>query len=69
MAHRQKQFQAKSVAKHRNSIASLRSGISQRNKIKGVHSQKSYNPNGTLAGEWKTFTKSLQTLNHVPSCM
>ena len=67
MAHRQKQFQVKSLAKHWNSIASLRSGISKRNKIKGVHSQKKKNPNGTLAGEWKTFTKSLQTLTHVPS--
>ena len=153
MAHRQKQFQVKSLAKNWNSITSLRSGIFRRNKLKGVHSQKktripmahlqesgrlsrsrcklwimslvafSYarnqkmgrcdlstwrqipmaqaipgqklsqalkqhrqlafwyfqkkqnkgcpfskkNPNGTLAGEWKTFTKSLQTLNHVVS--
>ena len=34
MAHRQKQFQVKSSAKHWNSIASLRSGISRRNKIR-----------------------------------
>ena len=40
MAHRQKPFQAKSLAKHWNSITSLRSGISKRNKMKGVHSQK-----------------------------
>ena len=32
MAHRQKQFQVKSLAKHWNSITSLRSGISQKTK-------------------------------------
>ena len=68
MAHRQKQFQVKSLAKHWNSISSLRSRISKRTKIKKVHVLlKPQNPNGTLAGEWKTFTKSLQTLNYVPS--
>ena len=44
MAHRQKQFQVKSSAKHWNSITSLRSGISRGNKIKGVHSQKNKIP-------------------------
>ena len=44
MTHRQKQFQAKSLAKHWNSITSLRSGISKRNKIKGVHSKKNKIP-------------------------
>ena len=34
MAHRQKPFQVKSLAKHWNSIASLRSGISRRNKTR-----------------------------------
>ena len=50
MAHRQKQFQVKNLAKHWNSIASLRSSISKRNKIKGVHSPKKT--------QWHTCRKS-----------
>jgi len=38
----------------------------QKKQNKGCPFSKKKN-NGTLGGEWKTFTKSLQTLNHVPS--
>ena len=48
MAHRQKQFQVKSLAKHWNSITSLRSGIFKKNKLKGVHSEKK------LKSQWHT---------------
>ena len=72
MAHRQKPFQAKSLAKHWNSITSLRSGMPKRNKIKGVHSHESQNPNGTLASGVDDFHKQslkLITLKSHPALL
>ena len=58
-AHRQKQFQFKSLGKHWNNITSLPSDMPKKNKIKGFHSHESQNPNGTLTGKWMIFINKI----------